>query len=78
MPIRLAPKSPHVRGFVVLGRLGAVPLSAVQMGLRSDRAMCATSPESMATRALGVNRIGMVYSRISAIHSSSATRFRRV
>jgi len=45
---------------MVLGGLGAVPLSAIQVGLKSDRAMCATSWESMAMRALGVKRIGMV------------------
>ncbi len=37
-----------------------LPLFAIQMDLKSDRAMCATSPKSMATRALGANRIGMV------------------
>lgn len=57
-PLRVRPC-----GFMVLGHLGAVPLSAIQMGLKSDCAMCATSPESMATRALGVKRIGMVERR---------------
>lgn len=31
-------------------RLGAVPLSAVQMGLSSDRALCATSPPECMAR----------------------------
>jgi hypothetical protein len=54
------PLRARLYGFMVLGRLGAVPLAAIQMGLKSDCAMCTTSPESMATPALGVKRIGMV------------------
>jgi hypothetical protein len=61
MPIRLAPKSP-ARAGSWCSAAWVLALSAIQMGVKSDRAMCASSPESMATRALGVNRIGMVKS----------------
>jgi len=59
MPIRLAPRSPPARVHGARPPGCCLPFFAIQMGLKSDRAMCATSPESMATRALGVNRIGM-------------------
>ena len=59
MPIRLAPKSP-ARAGSWCSAARVLPLSAIQMGVKSDRAMRATSPESMATRTLGGNRIGMV------------------